>query len=324
MRADHDDAVPAPPDTHQDDHEPKSPPRIQRFLAGERMLHWALAVPYLLLYGTALMMLIFYGEPHPRRFREAFALLHRVVGVALIVLPPIALLRGAADWRAHLENLREGWYWTRDDTRWLLLFPRAAMNPKIKLPEEDKFNAAEKLNFMMLSVTYPLYITTGLMVWMPGVAFFPYLAHITMAVLGLPLVMGHIFMAAVNPATRVGLSGMVTGWVDREWARHHYRRWYRERFEASERQQEVRSLAGLLLERARVRCDHCHHVAEFGSWRELLERAFKVEPIVCPGCLEPIHVIEPEATPEIAEAIMRHLEGGGVKEPYTGGGIEAA
>jgi cytochrome b subunit of formate dehydrogenase len=42
---------------------------------------------------------------------------------------------------------------------------------------------------------------------------------------------GHIYMAVVNPSTRVGLSGMFSGRVDREWAKHHYKRWYKENFE---------------------------------------------------------------------------------------------
>ena len=41
-------------------------------------------------------------------------------------------------------------------------------------------------------------------------------------------------MAVINPATRKGLEGMITGFVDRQWAKHHYRRWYREHHEASE------------------------------------------------------------------------------------------
>lgn len=45
-------------------------------------------------------------------------------------------------------------------------------------------------------------------------------------------------MALVNPDTRRGLNGMITGSVDRHWASHHYGRWYREHFSdpvASER-----------------------------------------------------------------------------------------
>ena len=39
-----------------------------------------------------------------------------------------------------------------------------------------------------------------------------------MALIATPLLMGHKFMALVNPETRIGLSGMFTGFVDRQWA----------------------------------------------------------------------------------------------------------
>ncbi|HZL47991.1 MAG TPA: hypothetical protein VFC30_03145 [Solirubrobacteraceae bacterium] len=41
----------------------------------------------------------------------------------------------------------------------------------------------------------------------------------------LVLVAGHLYMALVNRATRHALRGMLTGEVDREWARKHYPRW---------------------------------------------------------------------------------------------------
>ena len=41
-------------------------------------------------------------------------------------------------------------------------------------------------------------------------------------------------MALINRSTRPALEGMLTGYVDRAWAKHHYRRWYREHHEASE------------------------------------------------------------------------------------------
>lgn len=185
------------------------PSKILRFLPGERFLHWALAIPFVLLYLTAGLMIAFYNEPSPRLFREAFAVGHRVVGVLLIVLPPLAFVRGSADWRVHLQNMREGWRWTADDIRWLLLFPKNVLNPKVALPEQGKFNAAEKINFMMVSAFYPLYIVTGIMVWLPGVAFVEYLAHYAMAVAGVPLVLGHIFMATIAPDTKVDRKSVV-------------------------------------------------------------------------------------------------------------------
>lgn len=39
------------------------------------------------------------------------------------------------------------------------------------------------------------------------------------------LVAGHLYMALVNRATRPALRGMLTGEVDRAWAREHYSLW---------------------------------------------------------------------------------------------------
>jgi len=291
-------------------------PTIQRFLASERFLHWTLAIPFVLLYLSAAALLLTWGEAQPRTLHHAAGIFHRAVGALLILGPPIALLWGRREWWMHLENMGEGWKWRGDDIRWLLLFPRNAMDPRVELPEQGKFNAAEKLNFMMVFATYPLYIVTGLMVWLPGVAFLPWVAHVSAAVMGIPLVAGHIFMATVNPSTRIGLSGMFTGIVDREWARHHYRRWYREHFEKDGDLDAITAVVPLLERPALVRCQTCHEVHALGSWAQLLERMFQVEPLFCPKCEAPIGIADAQADPEIAEAILRHLEGGGAEKPF--------
>jgi formate dehydrogenase subunit gamma len=286
----------------------KEPPRVLRFLRSERFLHWALAVPFVLLYASALAMLLLWSEPQPRHIRAAVAWGHRIVGLALLLLPPIALLRGRSEWRTHLANLKEGWTWSRDDLRWLILFPKAALDDRVTLPDQGKFNAAEKLNFMMVSVACPLYIITGLLIWMPGIAFVPWLAHCAMAVAGIPLVAGHIVMATINPGTRIGLSGMITGWVDREWAKHHYRRWYREQFEKDAPAPPVPDVIPLGLTRARVRCNDCQEVLGFESWEQLLQRMFQVEPLFCPACRAELGMIDVEGTPEMADSMLRYLE----------------
>ena len=306
--------TPAAPD--HGPREPRDSREIQRFLGAERLIHWALAIPFSLLYLSALLLLATGYEPQPRNFHHWIALVHRAGGVCLIALPPLALLLGIRQWRTHFENIREGWVWDMDDLRWLLLFPRAAVDSRIKLPEQGKFNAAEKLNFMMVSTTYPLYIATGIWIWMPGVAFLAWIAHFTMAVVGLPLVLGHIFMATANPGTRIGLQGMVTGWVDREWAKHHYRRWYRGRFERAEPITPP-ARAELLLQRtAMVRCPSCHEVSAFGNWEQLMRRVFQVEPLFCPKCHAEILVVAPEADVLVVNAILEHLESNRGHEPF--------
>jgi cytochrome b subunit of formate dehydrogenase len=208
---------------------------ILRFAPGERSLHWALAIPFVLFYLSAGVLILFYGESHPRHVR----------------------------------------------------------------------NAAEKLNFMMVSLFYPLYIGTGILVWLPGEALVAYLAHYAMAVSGLALVLGHIFMATVAPSTRVGLSGMVTGWVDRGWAKHHYRRWYRDHF-------EQRKVATGLFQRlqhpARVRCGSCQQVQSFPSWNYLIERSLQVKPLVCSSCRRPVHIVGFGDGNRVSEAIVQHVQ----------------
>ena len=206
------------------------PGKILRFHRSERILHWSIAIPFVICYTTALILVLVYNPAPLRPFRSVFSWIHRLSGACLIVLPLLTLVRHRSDYRTHIDNIRQGWIWALDDLKWLVLSAPAAISSKVALPEQGKFNAAEKLNFMMVMCTYPLFILTGILIWLPGIAFYSWMLHFALAAVVTPLLVGHIFMATVNPSTRVGLSGMISGFVDRKWARHHYGRWYRENF----------------------------------------------------------------------------------------------
>jgi cytochrome b subunit of formate dehydrogenase len=186
-------------------------------------------------YATALILMGVYNQHPQRPFRAVVSWTHRVSAVCLFVLPVWVFVRHWYDVAIHLDNIREVWSWTLDDVKWLFLMGPATLSKKILLPEQGKFNAAEKINFMMLTATWPMYVITGVLIWLPGVAFLSWLVHFSMAAAAVPLILGHIFMATVNSDTRAGLSGMTSGFVDRKWARHHYRRWYDEHFAAADR-----------------------------------------------------------------------------------------
>jgi formate dehydrogenase subunit gamma len=208
-------------------------PKVLRFLKSERLVHWSIAIPFMVCFVTALILVVFYN-PHPQRpLRFVISWTHKISGACLAVLPPLVLLIHCKDYKIHLRNIKHGWGWVLDDFKWLMLMIPAAISSRISLPEQGKFNAAEKLNFMMVMTSFPVFVTTGALLWTPGIHFFPWLVHVGMALLAVPLMLGHIFMATVNPSTRIGLDGMISGYVDRHWAKHHYRRWYRESFEDS-------------------------------------------------------------------------------------------
>lgn len=205
---------------------------ILRFVRGEMLLHWSIALPFMTCFLTGWIAKLGYNLHSDSLVREVLLFLHRVAGGCLAVFPALVILHTWRDYKKHLYNIKIGFSWTIDDLKWLFLFGPSTVNGRIVLPEQRKFNAAERLNFMMVMVTYPLFVATGLFLWTTGVDhFLPWLLHIGMSLVAPLLMFGHIYMAVVNPGTRVGLSGMFSGRVDREWARHHYQRWYREHFE---------------------------------------------------------------------------------------------
>jgi formate dehydrogenase gamma subunit len=194
-------------------------------------MHWAVAVPFLICYATALTLVVVYNPDPSRPYRQVVSWVHRISGLCLLVLPATALARHWRDLRLHIQNVGQAWSWTWADVRWLLLIGPASLSRQITLPWQGKFNAGEKINFAVLSSTYPIYLCTGLLIWFGASPYLSWLVHFSLAVVATPLLLGHIFMATVNPDTRPGLRGMITGFVDRAWARHHYHRWYVEHFE---------------------------------------------------------------------------------------------
>ena len=206
------------------------PVEILRFRTSERQLHWAIAVPFMICFATALVLVAVYNPAPTRPFRAVFSWTHRLSGACLFLLPLWIVFRHRRDFDLHFYNIRTAWRWRLDDVKWLLLTGLSMVDKRVVLPDQGKFNAGEKLNFMFLTASYPLFLLTGFLIWLPGVAFASWILHLSLAALATPLILGHVFMATVNPDTKVGLQGMITGYVNRRWAQHHYAHWYREHF----------------------------------------------------------------------------------------------
>jgi len=214
--------------------------QIPRFRRSERSLHWAIAIPFLVCLVSGVAASLFFNRLHSGIVTHALLLwVHRGSGILLLLLPSWVAWRHRRDLSLYLYNVKRAWSWTSDDLKWLALIGLASLSKKIALPEQHKFNAGEKINFMTLMLTYPVLVVTGLALLMPGTQFLSFIVHIGVAVLAAPLIVGHLFMAVVNPDTRIGLSGMFSGKVDREWAKHHYAKWYRENFGDTEPLPEV-------------------------------------------------------------------------------------
>lgn len=111
-----------------------------------------------------------------------------------------------------------------DDRRWL---HPARILTRRPAPPVGRFNAGQKLNARLaLFGLIGLYLS-GIYLIVFGRAAFGHL-HGPFALLTTALIVGHIFMAVVNPSTRHALRGMTLGSVNRAWAEHHHPRWVEE------------------------------------------------------------------------------------------------
>lgn len=197
----------------------KTPERVVRFSLTERIFHWTMALPYLFLLGTGGLLLV---ERHFSREFVAIELLvdlHRYAGLALPIGLFLVFLGG--DRRELLENARLALRWTFSDVKWLTLAPVANFL-EIALPKAGKFNPGQKVNLLLQMILIPTFAITGIWMWIVSGALLPWYVHVAAFAIATPLVAGHLFLALVHPDTRTGLSGVFSGRVDANWARHHY------------------------------------------------------------------------------------------------------
>ncbi|MEW6511092.1 MAG: cytochrome b/b6 domain-containing protein [Bacteroidota bacterium] len=282
--------------------------KVLRFHKTERMLHWAIAIPFMICWLSALILFVVYNPDPHRSFRSFFSVVHRLSGISLIVLPIVVLVKGRNDLKLHLSNIKTAWLWSLNDIKWILLMGLAAISKRFVLPEQGKFNAAEKVNFMLVMVSLPILAVTGVMMILQDIPWVAWLVHGGMALLVTPTMLGHIYMATVNPDTRVGLNGMTTGYVESEWARHHYAIWYRERFGHSGTSK--RDTSGRIQPPDQKIYIHCPSCAKNLSvpWSWLLQRIFALTPLLCPDCGARFAAITAVTNEEQLKRIMHELE----------------
>ena len=298
---------------------PMSAREILRFRTSERMLHWAIAIPFMICWLSALILVLVYNPAPTRPLRDLFSWIHRISGVSLILFPAIVVFRGRDEYRIHISNIKCAWLWSLADLKWLALMGLAAVTKKVVLPDQGKFNAAEKVNFMSVMVACPIFILTGLLIWLQEMSWIAWLIHGSLALLVSPIMLGHIYMATLNPETKRGLKGMISGYVDRQWVRHHYPLWYRENFEKKESRQappQPSPLPHVLPPdyRLHVHCPTCADAIPV-SWGWLLQKIFSRKLMVCPDCGAQFPAHHAVTDRQQLEMVLRHFESGAPVPP---------
>jgi|ERR1700682_94118 len=199
-------------------------PQADRFDRTERLLHWAFAIPFILTMATGLGL--FFPElAKLAGNRELVRDLHRFTGLATVLLPGLVLVFG--DHRNVRRDVREVDLWSDDDRRWFRAWVWRKFGGRDRLPAQGRFNAGQKFNAVL---------TAGCMLWLAvtGLLIFPGIhppfwlvansrnLHNLAWIILTPAVIGHVYLAAIYPPTRPGLSGIITGRVPLAWLRRHH------------------------------------------------------------------------------------------------------
>jgi len=138
----------------------------------------------------------------------------------------LVLVVALGDRRGLRRTLRQLDGFDRDDRLWLRRIPRP----------QGRFNAGQKLNAALTAAFSVLFAVSGLLLWYGErdnrFRFASTIVlHDGVMYASLVLLVGHLYLALIYPATRHSLRGMTTGSVRRDWAARHHKKWVDEQSE---------------------------------------------------------------------------------------------
>jgi formate dehydrogenase subunit gamma len=190
---------------------------VRRFSRTERAVHWIHASAFFVLLGTGLVLYVPRLSTAIAR-RPLIKDIHVYTAVAWIVLLGIVVLVG--DRRGLRGTLRDLNLFDNDDRLWL----------RLKRRPQGRFNAGQKVHAALIASFASLFAVSGLLLWLGerDTRFrwaSTIVLHDGLMYVSLVLLMGHLYLALIYPATRHALRGITVGSVRRDWATEHHRKW---------------------------------------------------------------------------------------------------
>jgi formate dehydrogenase subunit gamma len=199
---------------------------IERFTLVERAVHWSVAITFVTLGITGLILTFGKNVLLPLIGYTLFSWLatvakglHNFVGPLLVILLPIMIVMFMR------SNLFRAGDWT-----WLKKL--GGMLSGTHVPA-GKANAGQKVLFWLMVVGAGITLcVTGLILDFPNfnqtrqTMQIANVVHMIAGLIGIILVTGHIYLGTIG--MRGALDAMRTGYVDETWAREHHEYWYNE------------------------------------------------------------------------------------------------
>ena len=193
--------------------------RFKRFNSAELALHWVNAVPFLLLATTGGTMIFSRFRPiEPGLLFQVIAIHKFCATLWVFLLPLITLFR----WKLHWEHLRVMTKWGMEDIVWMLESIRSLRKKDSPLTPVGRFNTGQKINACLVFLYFSSFTTTGVLMWFKASMLFPWYLHTALFFSAAASVGGHLYLALVNPSTRIALAGIFHGWSPLKYIEHHH------------------------------------------------------------------------------------------------------
>jgi formate dehydrogenase subunit gamma len=197
---------------------------VRRFGPEERSLHWLLAITFLAMLATGLILYLpaFAELAANRRLWKSIHLGAAIAFWAGLVVLLLTDLSGSLR-----RTAGEFDRFDDDDVRWL----GWAVTRGGPEPPAGRFNAGQKLNAALVAGLMVVFTVSGVLIYLQETdaavrgRTSAILVHDIATWIAVPLIAGHLYLALVNPSTRPSLRGMVLGTVRRDWARRHHPKW---------------------------------------------------------------------------------------------------
>lgn len=205
---------------------PRTGRMIERFTPLERIVHWTMAISFVVLAVSGIVMLLGKHFLLPLMGHMLFGWLTYLLKNLHNVVGPIFTLSVIVAFVVFLrDNLP-----SRDDVRWVTSLGGLASGKHVP---SGRFNAGEKMWFWIGVFVFGLVLSASgwvLDMIVPGMDYYrstmqiANVIHGISAVLMIAMACGHIYMGTI------GMEGayraMRDGWVDEAWAKEHHEHWY--------------------------------------------------------------------------------------------------
>ena len=197
---------------------------IERYNDSERINHWVVAISFVLLALSGLALF------HPAMFwlSDLFGggtwtrILHPFIGIVMFVAFVLLIM---SLWRDNRFSER--------DWQWLKQWRDVVNNREENVPEVGRYNAGQKLLFVVLVVCMLGLLLSGFAIWRPYFApYFPIglirLAATVHAICAFVIICSIIVHVYAGIWVKGSVHAMTHGTVTPGWAWKHHRAWFRE------------------------------------------------------------------------------------------------